>query len=90
MTFEEVKEMFKKSIDATDTMNQALENLIQSIYLKGYGDAISEIEKLRAEIQENINYNKKMNYQGIVAGLLLTLDIIDKYKAIPTGAEKED
>lgn len=39
------------------------------------------IDKIRAEIQENINYNKKMNYQGIVAGLLLTLDIIDKYRA---------
>ena len=35
------------------------------------------LEQIRAEIQENINYNKKMNYQGIVAGLLLTLDIID-------------
>ena len=38
------------------------------------------IEQIRAEIQENINYNKRMNYQGIVAGLLLTLDIIDKYR----------
>ena len=38
------------------------------------------LDKIRAEIQENINYNKKMNYQGIVAGLLLTLDIIDKYR----------
>ena len=37
------------------------------------------LDKIRAEIQENINYNKKMNYQGIVTGLLLTLDIIDKY-----------
>lgn len=42
MTFEEVKEMFKKSIDATDTMNQALENLIQSIYLKGYNEALEQ------------------------------------------------
>lgn len=42
---------------------------------------ISLFNKIRAEIQENINYNKKMNYQGIVAGLLLTLTIIDKYKA---------
>ena len=38
------------------------------------------LNKIRAEIQENINYNRKMNYQGIVAGLLLTLNIIDKYK----------
>lgn len=45
-------------------------------------DATTELlDKIRAEIQENINYNKKMNYQGIVAGLLLTLNIIDKYKA---------
>lgn len=40
MTFEEVKEIFKKSIDTTDTMNHAIENLIQSIYLKGYNDAL--------------------------------------------------
>lgn len=40
MTFEEVKEIFKTSIDTTDTMNQAIENLIQSIYLKGYNDAL--------------------------------------------------
>lgn len=40
MTFEEVKAMFKKSIDTTDTMNQAIENLIQSIYLTGYNDAL--------------------------------------------------
>ena len=44
-------------------------------------DSINEVlDKIRAEIQENINYNKKMNYPGIVAGLLLTLDIIDKYR----------
>ena len=43
------------------------------------------LDKIRAEIEENINYNKKMNYQGIVAGLLLTLDIINKYKAESEG-----
>ena len=42
---------------------------------------IEVLNKIRAEIQENINYNKKMNYQGIVAGLLLALEIIDKYRA---------
>lgn len=40
---------------------------------------VDVLEQIRDEIQENINYNKKMNYQGIVAGLLLTLDIIDHY-----------
>ena len=40
------------------------------------------LDKIREEIQENINYNKKMNYQGIVAGLLLTLDIIDEYQTL--------
>ena len=33
--------------------------------------------KIRGEIQENIDYNRKMDYQGIVAGLLLTLKIIE-------------
>lgn len=55
MTFEEIKEMFKKSIDATDTMNQAIENLIQSIYLKGYNDALNTVEVGSKEIQV---YNK--------------------------------
>lgn len=57
-------------------------------YIDGVADGLNEsrndvnsvLDKIRVEIQENINYNKKMNYQGIVAGLLLTLDIIDKYK----------
>jgi hypothetical protein len=48
--------------------------------------------KIRAEIQENINYNKKMNYQGIVAGLLLTLNIINNYTAgnEPKDSEEEN
>lgn len=41
---------------------------------------VDVLDKISAEIQENINYNVKMDYQGIVAGLLLTLDIIDKYR----------
>ena len=39
------------------------------------------LDDVKAEIQENINYNKRMNYLGIVTGLLLALDIIDKYMA---------
>ena len=31
-----------------------------------------------------------MNYQGIVAGLLLTLNIIDKYKAESESQESEE
>ena len=52
-------------------------------YMRGYEDGKSDVfKKIREEIQENINYNKRMNYQGIVAGLLLTLDIIDKYQTL--------
>jgi hypothetical protein len=43
------------------------------------------LDDVKAEIQENINYNKRMNYLGIVTGLLLALDIID-YKV---GKESE-
>ena len=46
MNFEEVKQMFKKSIDTADTMNQTIENLIQSIYLKGYNDALKHEQKI--------------------------------------------
>jgi hypothetical protein len=42
ITFEEVKELFKESIDATDTMNKALEHLMQSIYQKGYNEALEQ------------------------------------------------
>lgn len=52
-------------------------------YMRGYEDGKSDaFKKIREEIQENINYNKRMNYQGIVAGLLLTLYIIDKYQTL--------
>ena len=52
---------------------------LDSAYECGRASVIQIIDDIRAEIQENINYNKKMNYQGIVAGLLLTLEIIDKH-----------
>lgn len=41
----------------------------------------NNIDKIRADIQENINYNKKMDYKGIMTGLLLSLDIINKYNS---------
>ena len=43
-------------------------------------DTEAVLDKVKEDVQENIDYNKRMNYQGIVAGLLLTLDIIDKYR----------
>ena len=75
ITFKEVKEMFKKSIDATDTMNQALENLIQSIYLKGYNEAleqepcedaisrqaVDEIKELMTDINGDTVYAARMS-----------------------------
>ena len=36
MSFEEAKEILKKSIDETTNINEALEKTVQSIYLKGY------------------------------------------------------
>lgn len=38
ISFEEVKEMFKKSIDETTNINDALEKTVQLIYSKGYED----------------------------------------------------
>ena len=37
------------------------------------------LDQTIAEIEENISYNYKMNYKGIASGLLLALNIIDKY-----------
>jgi predicted nucleotide-binding protein (sugar kinase/HSP70/actin superfamily) len=69
--------------------NAGLSNFeaIEKAYHMGVSEQEAVLDKIRAEIQENINYNKKMNYQGIVAGLLLTLNIIDKYTA---GNEPKD
>ena len=85
MTFEEVKEMFKKSIDATDTMNQALENLIQSIYLKGYNEALEQepmLDKIRAEIIDTGAYEQEVNGKTeFLKGINYCLGVIDKSKA---------
>lgn len=39
ITFEEFKEMLKKSIDETTNINEALEKTVQLVYLRGYEDA---------------------------------------------------
>ena len=58
-------------------------------YISGYKDGKSDVlDKIRAEIQENVNYNNKMNYKSIVAGLLLSLDIINKYKSECEGGSR--
>jgi hypothetical protein len=49
----------------------------------------SVLDKVRAEITENIEFNKKMNYMGIVSGLALANDVIDKYKAAVEPQESE-
>lgn len=38
ISFEEVKEILKKSIDETANINEALERTVQFIYSKGYED----------------------------------------------------
>jgi hypothetical protein len=38
ISFEEVKEILKKSIDETTTINEALEKTVQIVYSKGYED----------------------------------------------------
>ena len=47
---------------------------------------MSVIEDIKAEIEEHIKYNKKMNYMGIVSGLLISRDIINEY----TGKEQSE
>lgn len=38
------------------------------------------LDKIKAEIDEHIEYNKRMNYMGLVGGLLLAKAVLDKYK----------
>lgn len=38
------------------------------------------LDKIKAEIDEHIEYNKRMNYMGLVGGLLLSKAVLDKYK----------
>ena len=45
---------------------------------------MSVIEDIKAEIEEHIKYNIKMNYMGVVSGLLISRDIINEY----TGKER--
>jgi hypothetical protein len=55
-------------------------------YIRGYRDGKSDVlDKIRDEINEHIEYNKKMNYMGIVSGLLLAKNVLDKYKAESEG-----
>lgn len=65
-----------------DNAGLSIYEAIEKAYNMGMSEQEVVLDKIRAEIQENVNYNKKMNYQGIVAGLLLTLDIIDKYQTL--------
>ena len=48
ISFEEVKEILKKSIDETTNINEALEKTVQFIYLKGYEDGSAMAEQVNA------------------------------------------
>lgn len=74
----------KLIVDIDDELVEIAKFAVQFDMADDYAKSIANgtpLDKIKEKIQENINYNKKMNYQGIVTGLLLTLDIIDKYKA---------
>ena len=59
-------------------------------YLEGFHEAYQMYYKMfddiKAEIEEHIKYNKKMNYMGVVSGLLISRDIINDY----TGKEQSE
>ncbi len=80
---EEIKENMENGFPANEYLS------LYAISCIAHAPTVCDIEQIRAEIQENINYNKKMNYRGIVAGLLLTLDVINKYTAESEGIKNE-
>ena len=83
MTKEEAIVILIREIDEdifvrTEHREQVHEALSMGIKALKHMDVL---DKIVAEIEENINYNKRMDYKGILAGLLLALDIINHYKA---------
>lgn len=48
------------------------------------------LDKARAEIDEHIEYNMRMNYMGIVSGLALAKDVLNKYMAESDEKEATD
>lgn len=64
-------------------------------YLSNRGNKNSDganevLDKIRAEIDEHIKYNMKMNYMGIVSGLALAKNVIDKYRVESESQESEN
>ena len=77
----------------TDTEIQKMQDLesveIQTAYEIGKAEGSEVLDKIRVEIDEQ--YDRVHPYNiSCAEGLEMALDIIDKYKASPTGAESED
>lgn len=49
ITIEELKDIFKRSVDESENMNEAIERAIQYIYLRGLGDGL----RRRMDLPEN-------------------------------------
>lgn len=45
LDFETIKELFKKAIDDSDTMNEAIGKLLQYVYEQGKEDAVNETKE---------------------------------------------
>ena len=76
----------------TDAEIQKMQDIefaeIQKAYEIGKAENIEVLDKIRAEIDEQ--YDKVHPYNiSCAEGLEMALEIIDKYKASPTGAESE-
>lgn len=56
ITFEEVKDILKCSIDETTNGSEAIERTLQHIYLKGWNDAANEY----AETEKESDCNEKL------------------------------
>lgn len=72
-----------------ETLDKAW-NLIDQYEARLKADMVTILNKIRAEITENIEFNIKMNYMGIVSGLALANDVIDKYNAEIEPQESEN
>ena len=78
---EEIEKVAKQALEQPNILD-GMNLIITRFYELGVEEGkinTSVLEDIKAEIDEHIEYNTKMNYTGIVSGLALSKNIIDNH-----------